>query len=382
MNQSQFIAKNKNKSLPEIALLLSKTDFDKATILAQINGIKKAKKKLPEFYNTTNIIYPSKLSMEQCSSEKTGIYKSQLIKGDHLIDLTGGFGIDSFYFSKHFKKVTHIEQDEKLSKVAKNNFKLLKADNINTINTTAEEFIKNTKEKADIIYIDPSRRNENLRVFKLDECVPNLIELAPDIFKLSNKILVKTAPLLDIKQTLLDLKNATNIWVVSVDNDCKEVLYLLEENNNSTPRIHTINLAKKNQEYSFDYEIEKSSVVGFSVPENYLYESNSAILKAGSFNGICTKFKVKKIAINSHLYTSKEKIENFPGRTFKIKKTIAYSPKEFKKLGIKQANVSCRNFKYSVAEVKNKMKIKDGGNHYIFATTDTNSKPILIICIK
>jgi 16S rRNA G966 N2-methylase RsmD len=207
MNQTKFIAENKNKSLPEIALQLSKTNFDKATILAQINGIQKAKKKLPEFYNTPNIVYPSKLSMEQCSSEKTGLFKSNLFRHSgfdpesSLIDLTGGFGIDSFYFSKTVKKVIHIEQNTELSNIAKTNFKLLKANNIKLINSTAEEFIKNTTEKADIIYIDPSRRNENLRVFKLDECVPNIIELAPEIFKITEKILVKTAPLLDIKQT-------------------------------------------------------------------------------------------------------------------------------------------------------------------------------------
>ena len=382
VNNTEFIANNKNKSLPEIALQLSKTDLDKTYILSQINGIQKAKTKLPEFYKTPNIVYPPKLSMEQCSSEKTGSFKSHLFECESLIDLTGGFGIDSFYFSKTVKNVIHIEQNGELSEIAKNNFMLLKANNITTIITTAEEFIKNTTEKADIIYIDPSRRNENLRVFKLAECVPNIINLASDLFKITNKILVKTAPLLDIKQTIKDLKNVSTIWVISVDNDCKEVLYLIEKNKTEEPTIYTINLTKKNQEYSFNYCIENNSSVLLSSPEKYLYESNSAILKAGAFNSICHEFKVKKIATNSHIYTSETLIEDFPGRTFKIEKTIPYSPKDFKKIGIKQANVSCRNFKHSVEEVKKKLKIKDGGNHYIFATTDSDNKPILIICKK
>jgi precorrin-6B methylase 2 len=382
MDESKFIELNKNKSLPEIALELSKTNLDKDFILAQINGIQKAKTKLPEFYNTEKIIYPTKLSMEQCSSEQTGVYKSRIINGESLIDLTGGFGIDSFYFSKTYEHVTHIEQNKALSEIANENFKLLKVQNIKTLNSTAEEFIQTTKVKADIVYIDPSRRNENQRVFKLDECLPNIIELAPEIFKISDKILVKTAPLLDIKQTLKDLKNVTQVWVISVNNDCKEVLYLLEKDKAIEPILNTINLTKNKQEYSFNYLFELNSSVDYSSPESYLYESNASILKAGAFNSICKQFNLKKIAINSHLYTSNNLIENFPGRTFKIEKTITYSTKEFKKLGIKKANVNCRNFKNNVEETKKKLQLKDGGNYYIFATTDNNNKPILIICVK
>jgi len=382
MNEAEFIAHNKKKSLPEIALQLGKTDLDKDFILAQINGIQKAKKKLPEFYNTPGIVYPSKLSMEQCSSEKTGIYKSQLVRGESLIDLTGGFGIDSFYFSKTFKQLTHVEQNPELSEIANSNFKLLQANNIKTIHSTAEEFIKTNTSKTDVIYIDPSRRNESQRVFKLDECVPNIIQLTPEIFNIANKILIKTAPLLDIKQSLRDLKNTTQIWIVSVENDCKEVLYLLEKNKSVDPIINAINLTNINQEYAFTYTEESNARVRYSPPENYLYEANASLLKAGAFNSVCQSFDLKKIAINSHLYTSESLTENFPGRTFKIEHTIPYSFKDFKKLGIKKANISCRNFKDSVDQTKKKLKLKDGGKHYIFATSDLNGKPILIICVK
>ena len=388
MNPTEFIAENKNKPLPIIALLLSKTNFDKDYILAQINGIQKAKNKLPEFYNTPDIVYPSKLSMEQCSSEKTGFFKSQLLHNiglntkSTIIDLTGGFGIDSFYLSKTVKQVIHIEQNTELSNIAKNNFKLLKANNIKLINSTAENFIEITKEKVDLIYIDPSRRNQKIRVFKLDECIPNIIDLAPELFKITNKILIKTAPLLDIKQTIRDLKKVTKIWIISLENDCKEVLYLLEKNNTKEPIINTINLSKKKQEYSFNYQIENSTEVNYSPPKKYLYESNASILKAGAFKSICSEFELNKIAPNSHLYTSEHKTKDFPGRTFIIEKTIVYTLKEFKKTKIKNANVSCRNFKNNVEEVKKKLKIKDGGKKYIFATTDSNNKPILIICVK
>lgn len=379
----EFIEAHKNDLLIDVALLLSKqTTFDKEFILAQINGIQKAKSKIQEFYDTRNIIYPTKLSLEQCSSEKTGIYKSQLIKGKTLVDLTGGFGVDSFYLAKEYEQVTYIEQNTELYKTVKHNFGLLKATNIKLVNSTAEEFIKNNTQEFDVVYIDPSRRNQNKRVFKLDECSPNIIELAPELFQFSDKILIKTAPLLDIKQTLKDLKNVSKIWVISVNNDCKEVLYLLEKGFSSEPEINTINLSKTNQEFSFNYSQENEAGVELSEPENYLYEANSAILKAGAFNSICEEYNIKKIAQHSHLYTSENLVENFTGRCFKIEHIIQYNLKEFRKLNITKANVSCRNFKNNVAQVKQKLKLKDGGETYLFATTDLNDKPVLVVCSK
>ena len=379
----EFIEAHKNDLLIDVALLLSKQKtFDKEFILAQINGIQKAKSKIQEFYDTRNIIYPTKLSLEQCSSEKTGIYKSQLIKGKTLVDLTGGFGVDSFYLAKEYEQVTYIEQNTELYKTVKHNFGLLKATNIKLVNSTAEEFIENNTQEFDAVYIDPSRRNQNKRVFKLDECSPNIIELAPELFQFSDKILIKTAPLLDIKQTLKDLKNVSKIWVISVNNDCKEVLYLLEKGFSSEPEINTINLSKTNQEFSFNYSQENEAGVELSEPENYLYEANSAILKAGAFNSICEEYNIKKIAQHSHLYTSENLVENFTGRCFKIEHIIQYNLKEFRKLNITKANVSCRNFKNNVAQVKQKLKLKDGGETYLFATTDLNDKPVLVVCSK
>jgi hypothetical protein len=389
MTELDFIEANKQKPVADLALLLSKKpDLDAAFILAQINGIQKAKNKLPAFYNTPNIIYPTKLSMEQCSSEKTGIFKSTLFRHSaldaesSLIDLTGGFGIDTFYFSKQFKQVTYIEQNQELFETVKSNFEKLKANNIDLINSTAEEFLATTNKKADVVYIDPSRRNENQRIFKLDECTPNIIELAPVIFKIADKILIKTAPLLDIKQSLKDLKCVSKVWVISVDNDCKEVLYLMENGNTKEPQINTINLTKTDQEFHFNFLEESETNSINSEPKKYLYEPNASILKAGAFNSIAKKYELKKIAPNTHLYTSEELIEHFSGRTFKIENTLAYQTKDFKKLGINKANVSCRNFKENPEQVKKKLKIKDGGETYLFATTDLNNKPILIICVK
>lgn len=410
MTEQQFIQEHKNKKLPEIALLLSKQpDLDKYFIINQINGIQKAKNKLPEFYANPNILYPATISIEQCSSEQTAKYKSSLLRHSgldpesHIIDLTGGFGIDSYYFSKFFKEVTYLEPNPELFDVVKQNFATLNIPNITLINSTCEDFLKTNTQKFDVAYIDPSRRNENQKVFMLADCIPNITELQHDIFKIAPKILVKTSPILDVKQSIKELKTVSEVWVVSVNNECKEVLYLLENKPTSNPKINTINLGNPLsrgedfvhlpqaddykirgvlQEFNFDFKTEENTSVNYSEPLNYLYEPNTSILKAGAFKSVCKQFNVKKIAPNTHLYTSKNAIENFPGRTFKIEHLLPYQPKAFKKLGLKKANVSCRNFKDNVEQVKKKLNLKDGGDSYVFAATNSSEKPILILCVK
>ena len=383
MKEQEFIKLHLNKKVSEIALLLSKrSDLDKDYIINQINGLQKAKNKIPEFYSNTQIIYPATISIEQCSSEKTAIYKSEIIKGKSLIDLTGGFGVDSFYFSKKIKEITYTEPNSELYKTVSDNFKTLYANNITTINKTAEDFLNNNIQKFDLAYIDPSRRNENQKVFMLADCIPNIVDLQHDIFKIAPQIIVKTSPILDIKQSIKELKTVSEIWVVSVNNECKEILYLLERNDTPEVKINAINLGNKNQNFSFTFNTEENITVDYSEPLNYLYEPNTSILKAGAFKSLCTVFGLKKIAPNTHLYTSEKPINNFPGRIFKIEQTLAYQPKTFKKLSVKKANVSCRNFKDSVEQVKKKLNLKDGGDVYVFATTENSGKPILISCVK
>jgi len=384
MTNQEFIQQNKNKTPSEVALLLSKKpELDKEFIINQINGLQKAKKKLPEIYNTPGFIYPSPLSMEQCSSGQTAIYKSKLVEGKTLIDLTGGLGIDSYYFSKHFDTITYIEQNTSLFETATANFKTLNATNIQAINTTCEDFLTSNPNKYNVAYIDPSRRNENKRVYFLNDCTPNIIELSNEIFKIAGLILVKTAPLLDIKQSIKDLKYVSRVVVVAVNNECKEVLYLLDKEASKPIDIQTINLgATHSQSFNFSLVEEATNTPSYSDPQSYLYEPNVALLKAGAFNTIATHFKLKKLAPNTHLYTSEKPINEFPGRIFQIQTTSNYNPKEFKQLNIKQANVSCRNFNEKPEAVKKKLKLKDGGNIYLFATTNEYNKPILICCKK
>ena len=347
----------------------------------QITSKKKCENKLPTWFATENIYYPNKLNIEQTSSEITAEYKANLIKGKTIIDITGGFGVDCFAFSKTHKQVTHCEINSDLSQIVSHNYKQLKINNITTIVGDGIDFIKNKNIKYDCIYIDPSRRDDlKKRVFLLEDCLPNLPLNLDLLFEYSDTILVKTAPLLDIDVAVNELKHVKEIHVIAVNNDTKEVLYLLEKDYNDIFSFKTININKvKNQ--LFDYHLSVNEAT-YSLPQKYLYEPNSAILKAGAFQEISIILKVNKLHKHSHLYTSDELI-NFPGRTFKIKHVLPYHPKKIvKTLGVKKANITTRNFPETVAQIRKKTKLKDGGDFYLFFTTNIDGDKIILVCKK
>ncbi|MDT8412970.1 MAG: class I SAM-dependent methyltransferase [Vicingaceae bacterium] len=377
-----FIKDNKHKKVNDIALLLSKKEnLDANFIINQINGWQKAKNKLPTFYNTPEIIFPSVKSMEQCSSEKTGLLKTKMVSGNSLVDLTGGFGIDTYFFSKHFKTVHYVEPNKELLQVAQHNFNLLGA-KIKLHNLTSEAFLNSNKTHFDVAYIDPDRRDESKRIFNLSDCSPNVIKLIPLIFKSADKLLIKASPFLDIKQSLEELKNVSKCYVVAVKNDCKEVLYLVEKEKNKPTEIISYNLDKNEEVFKFIYEEEQHESSNFSHPKKYLYEPNAAIMKAGAFKIIGKRFSLYKLAQHTHLYTSNELINDFPGRIFEVSHVTDYQKKAIQQLGIKKANISTRNFPDTVAVIKKKLNLKDGGDCYLFAATNLDNKPILIITKK
>lgn len=355
-------------------------------IANQITARKKAKAKLPEWYKTEGIIFPPTLSMEQCSSEVTAKNKASIISGDMLIDLTGGAGVDTYYLSKFFKKVIYVEQNSALCEIAKYNFNLLGANNIQVINTIAEDFINTYNKNASAIYIDPARRDENKnKVFKWSDCQPDLPQLQRPLFKIAPKILAKASPMLDIKAALNELKSVTEVHVVSVKNECKEVLYLQDQSANvDSPQIITKDF-HSNDDNAFGFfmtEEENASGV-YSQPKQYLYEPNTSILKAGAFHIVCDKFKVTKLHPHSHLYTSEEFIKAFPGRKFSVIAICAFNKKELLKyLPEKKANISVRNFPQDVAPIRKKTGIKPGGEVYLFGTTLSDDKKVMLVCEK
>ena len=376
-----FINQHLDKPAADLLFLAKKyPDWDMASIAQQVEGKQKAKGKIPTWFNTNNILYPVRLSMEQCSSEETAKYKAEIIQGKRFIDITGGFGIDTYFISKSFKEGVHCEINEELQYIAQHNFKTL-GSGIKSRHQNGLKYLQTVQEKFDLIYIDPARRNENnQKVVKLFDYTPNILEHIDLIIEKGANILVKTAPFLDIKQVLNELPYVKEIHIVSLNNECKEVLYLLDQKHTGEVQLHCVNITQSKYRFSYSQENETAPL---SDPLDYLYEPNASILKAGAFNSIANDFKLRKLHPNSHLYTSHSLVEDFPGRTFKVNAVCKYSKKElFKHLSDKKANITRRNFPASVAEIRKKTGIKEGGEHYLFATTLQDNQPKILLCFK
>ncbi|MEP1490096.1 MAG: class I SAM-dependent methyltransferase [Algibacter sp.] len=378
---------NKNINSDSTALSLQKTPFsseDIKIIIEQIEAKKRCIKKLSTWFNTKDIYYPNKLNIEQTSSEITANYKSNLIEGHSIIDLTGGFGVDCFYFSKRFKRITHCEINESLSNIVKHNYKKLQIGSIETLPKNGIDYLKENNTNFDWIYIDPSRRHDSKgKVFVLNDCLPNVPLHLGLLFSRSNNIMIKTSPLLDLAIGINELNHVKTIHIVAVNNEVKELLWILENEFEGQIAIETINLKKEKKDYfNFYLEDEKVAESTYHLPLSYLYEPNASILKSGAFHSISNKLSVFKLHKHSHLYTSDDCIDHFPGRIFKIKSVLAYNKKTLKKLGISKANITTRNFPESVLQIRKKFNIKDGGTIYMFFTTDLNNQKIVLITNK
>ena len=375
-----FITKNLKS---DIAKLLFKgspfKDISIKEIVEQIESKSKSKSKLPKWFESKNIYYPNKLNIEQTSSEITANYKAKLLSGNTIIDLTGGFGVDCFAFSTIFKEVTHCEINNELSAIVKHNFKVLNTKNITTIAIDGLAYLKTQKE-FDWIYIDPSRRNDiKGKVFLLNDCLPNIPENLDLLFKHSKNILIKASPLLDITSAINELKFVKEVHIIAVQNEVKELLFVLDKLYKGCITIKTVNLTKHPEEH-FEAIFKDTLKATYSEPQTYLYEPNSAILKAGLFNEVSVELSVSKLNINSHLYTSST-LQTFPGRSFKVLQQTSYNLKALKKiLPSKKANITTRNFPETVAQIRKKTKLKDGGDTYLFFTTDCDENKIVLIC--
>ena len=379
----QFISENGSVNINQLAL--KKNPFPEipySVLLNQIAAKQKAKDKLPTWYHVNNIIYPEKISIEQTSSEITAKYKASLLSGTSVIDLTGGFGVDDYYFSKVVEKVTHCEINAELSEIVKHNCKQLQVDNMECFAGDSAALLKDLNQKFDTIYIDPSRRNDAKgKVFMLADCLPNVVDLQDFYFIYSNKILVKTAPILDIQAGLNELKNVKNIHIVAVENEVKELLWEIEKNWNSIPVITTMNF-EKNRVFQYEIALESNETATYNLPKKYLYEPNAALMKSGCFEAISSIFSVDKLHQHSHLYTS-DLLQAFSGRSFEIITAIPYQKNEIKThLLNKKMNVTTRNFPLKVDEIKKKHKISDGGTIFAFFTTNLNNEKIVLLCEK
>lgn len=380
-NEVQDFIKNFEGDISKLAFAGS--PFENVSVqelMQHIESRKKIEKKLPTWFSTPNILFPPKLNLEQTSSEITAKYKASLVNGETLADITGGFGIDSFFFSEKFSAVHHFEIDVSLSEIAQHNFNIF---NKHNVHCSSEDGLNNVlNNKYSLIYADPSRRHDSKgKVFLLNDCQPNIPENTSEILSNCETFLLKTSPMFDISVGLNELKDVTEIHIVAVDNEVKELLWLLKKANEKPLKIKTVNFTKSGKEV-FNFNWNEAEKATYSLPQKYLYEPNSAILKSGAFNLISNKLKLDKLNKNTHLYTSKSLID-FPGRSFVIENVVPYTKAEMRAaLTFKKANITTRNFPESVTKLRKKWKIADGGEVYLFFVTDLEGKREMLVCSK
>lgn len=385
----EFIRKHVNEDVRALALQAAKyPDVDMPAAVQQIAGYQIASRKIPSWASVGQIRYPRHLSMEQCSSEQTARYKASLIKGDTLVDLTAGLGVDCSFLARNFKQVTYVERQEELCELAHHNFPLLDLPHITVCKDDACSFLEKM-EPVDCIFLDPARRDSRGgKTVALADCEPNVIEMEPLLISKAKTVMIKLSPMLDITSALHDLKYISQIHLVSVQNECKELLLILKsEQNNQPVEIHCEQLINKDcsNHFAFTVEEERNSTnkLADSMLE-YLYEPDVTLLKAGAYRILSSRFPVYKLHINSHLFTSSQYLSDFPGRHFQVVGVSGFGKKEIKHFleGVEKANLTVRNFPSTVADLRKRLKLKEGGELYIFATTLWNDEKVLINCIK
>lgn len=408
----EFIKKHRLDDVRSLALQAAKyPDIDMPFALDQIEGWQRARTKLPEWASKDGIIFPPHISMEQCSSERTAKYKSGILHSSGiLIDLTGGFGVDFSYMAKGFSKAVYVEQQSHLCDIAKHNFELLGLQHAEVVNADGVEYLhslplisnasrthlegeskengQQTIEENIVIYLDPARRDvHGAKVYGIEDCTPNVVELQSELLDKASVVMVKLSPMLDLHAAIKAL-SVSKAYIVSVGNECKELLLVLSRDKNEAIRVVCVN---DDESFEYSYGEEADCVPSVSDAdiladgsECFLYEPNASIMKAGCFSLLTSCFSVKALSRNSHLFVSNDEIADFPGRKFKIYAVSSMNKKELRKVlaDISQANIAVRNFPLSVAELRKRLKLKDGGDTYIFATTVGERSHTLIICKK
>lgn len=377
-----FIREHINSDVTKLALKKPpRPDWPYTEILNQIKARQKAQKKLPSWANNFDLILPHPDVIEQASSEATATYKSTLLRGKNLIDLTGGSGIDSVALAQNFEHITIIEQDTYTSAVLKHNMEIF-LQNKNTVIVGKSEDNIEVINKNNFIYIDPQRRDLQRKGYiKLEDYKPNILEILPQITNKTEGLLIKTSPMLDLWQAVEDLKFVHEIHIVEWQNDCKEVLYLLNFKNTISANDIFLQAVQINDDgkavskITFTRQQEENMTDEISAPKTYLYEPGPALLKSGAFRMIARTYNITKLHKHTHLYTSDEKIENFPGRIFKIQNITAANRKE---IPYEKANLTTRNFPETVEKLRKKLKIKDGGDIYLFACTLCNEQKAML----
>ena len=376
----QFIRENLNADVPTLALKKAPVGTDVSLALRQIAARQLLQKKVPQWADNEDLLFPAHLSIEQCSSEASAKYKASLIEGQTFTDLTGGLGIDTYYISQHFQQADYVERQAELCDLARHNFEVLKAD-IKVWNETAEDYLKHCELK-DCIFIDPARRDEHGRkTVSIAGCTPDVSALQDLLLQKGKRVMIKLSPMLDVSKALEELHHVKEVHVVAVTNECKELDVILERGYDGEPQFVCVNLLTTQSELRFTLEEERNCPNRLVEDvSKYLYEPNSALMKAGCFKLLTERFDVFKLHKNSNIYTAEQLVPDFPGRIFEVEGWAVYNKKVKQTLlhDVDKASIAVRNFPLSVAELRKTLKIGDGDAIFLFATTLKGEKKIII----
>ncbi len=411
----KFIDEHELEDVRQLALQGSKIpEVDMPMALQQIAGWQTARRKLPTWAAEKAIVYPPHLNMEQCSSEQTARYKQYLAgKGEKLVDLTGGLGVDFYWMSQGFEHRVYVERNAELCAIATENFRVLNHP-CEVCCTESADYLQQMMEVESpdkesglkdlplntIVYMDPARRNEHGgRTFGIEDCTPNVKELLPQLLRKAHRIIVKLSPMLDWRKAVSDLEHVSEVHIVSVDNECKELLLVIDRQHEGEPSLTCVN---NEQIFYAVYEeqtpylrpvnamfMDRKHGVYQTGPlqgdsEAFLFEPNASIMKAGCFAALEQQYPVSQLSANSHLFVSDHDIEDFPGRRFQISAISSMNKQELRQTlsTIRKANITVRNFPMTAQELRRKLKLQDGGDVYLFATTLSDMQRRLIICRK
>ena len=401
----EFVRQHAEDDVRQLALQGAKDgETDLTVALRQIAGRQTARRKLPSWAAVEGIIYPPHLNMEQCSSEQTARYKAELAgEGQTFIDLTGGFGVDFYWMSQGFRERYYVEQNAELCDIAEHNFHLL-SHTCTVVCGSAADCLSQMHHVS-VIFLDPARRNEHGgRTYGIADCTPNVLELLPLLLEKGGQVILKLSPMLDWRKAVSDIEAAAHhpspvtheVHIVSVDNECKELLLVLQRQEAQTLRLCCVNNDSRFEVVwslqtgclkpsSGAFEASKQSVCSTDMPSPaFLYEPNASIMKAGCFAEVEQRFAVRQLSANSHLFVSAGETAGFPGRRFRIEAVTTMNKRELKEAlgGMERANIAVRNFPMTAEELRRKLKLKDGGDVFIFATTVQNNQHQLFICRK
>lgn len=375
-----FIKDNLSADLPALALRKAPENVDLSLALRQIEARQLLRKKVPEWADNEQLLFPARVSIEQGSSEATARYKAQLLQGDTFADLTGGLGIDTYYLSQHFAKADYVEANADLCELARHNFNVLQTP-IAVHNETAESFLAHCG-TYDCLYLDPSRRDAHGRkTIAIADCAPNVADLQDLLLQKAHTVLIKLSPMLDISQALNALRHVKEVHIVAVANECKELVFRFERGFSGPTTLCCANLQTPQPEMRFTLDDERDCPLRLAeTVGKYLYEPNAALLKAGCFRLPAQWFEVGKLHPSSHLYTSDTLVAGFPGRVFEVKGWAAYNKRVRNGLlaETEKANLAVRNFPMGADELRKSLKMSDGGEIYLFATTLRDGEKVLV----